>query len=622
VKSFALLPAILFACSCVLPNCALAGSATWNLSPTTGDWNTASNWQPASVPNGPTDIATFATSNKVAVSVSAKIEVNEIVFNPGASAYTITSSSPGLLTLSGRGITNNSGVTQGFIAQDCSACTGGALARLTFTNAATGGSGTAFTALGAAGEYEAGGEISFAADSSAGSASFEIFAGRYDRAYEGEVAFFDNSTADHGTFLVHSGPGYEGALNFFDNSTAGDAIVTNAGGFVYFWEASDAGNSVIANDGYLVLRDGASAGTAIIDSNTVGSASYYFGSVNFWGGTAANSTITNEGGTFAGAFGSQTDFSGGSTGGDALLIAEGGINGGTGGSVTFAIKEGLAASAGNATIIANPGSNGGTGGLIQFGSTSDGGTARIQVFGDGSLDIAPTNALGVTIGSLEGDGLVLLGSKVLTIGSNNLTTTFSGIIQDSGQLVKIGTGNLTLTSGNTYDGGTSLEAGILLANNRRGSATGTGPVQVNAGTFGGGGTVSGPVTIGTGRGAGSILAPGERGVTPGTFTIRRGLTLKADATFFVLVDSSKPAADRVRAKGVTIRGAQIQFSDRAATTLPPGTTLIIVDNTSPKPINGTFSNLADGATVTVGSNTLQADYEGGDGNDLALTVVQ
>ncbi len=39
------------------------------------------------------------------------------------------------------------------------------------------------------------------------------------------------------------------------------------------------------------------------------------------------------------------------------------------------------------------------------------------------------------------------------------------------------------------------------------------------------------------------------------------------------------------------------------------------------PIVGTFMNLPDGGTITVGNNTFQADYEGGDGNDLTLTVV-
>src|SRR5437763_10734686 len=88
-----------------------AGSATWKRNPTSGDWNTAGNWTPPSVPNGPDDVATFATSNKVSVSPSAHTEVNEIIFNPSASAYTISSNPAGLLTISGRGITNDSGIT-------------------------------------------------------------------------------------------------------------------------------------------------------------------------------------------------------------------------------------------------------------------------------------------------------------------------------------------------------------------------------------------------------------------------------------------------------------------------------------------------------------------------------
>ena len=38
-------------------------------------------------------------------------------------------------------------------------------------------------------------------------------------------------------------------------------------------------------------------------------------------------------------------------------------------------------------------------------------------------------------------------------------------------------------------------------------------------------------------------------------------------------------------------------------------------------MSGTFSNLADGAIVTVNGNNFQPSYEGGDGNDLTLTVV-
>src|SRR6478736_5749667 len=80
-----------------------AGSATWKAAPATGDWNTAANWTPATVPNSPTDTATFATSNLTGVALSSVISVNGIVFNSGASAFTITDNAFAF-TISGTGI--------------------------------------------------------------------------------------------------------------------------------------------------------------------------------------------------------------------------------------------------------------------------------------------------------------------------------------------------------------------------------------------------------------------------------------------------------------------------------------------------------------------------------------
>src|SRR5439155_18681339 len=96
----------------------------------------------------------------------------------------------------------------------------------------------------------------------------------------------------------------------------------------------------------------------------------------------------------------------------------------------------------DATLIANGDSNGGTGGTILFGGDSIGGRARVEVFDDGNLDISAHNAPGVTIGSIEGSGVVFLGVNNLTVGSNSLNTTFSGVIQDGGSLTKVGQGTL------------------------------------------------------------------------------------------------------------------------------------------------------------------------------------
>ena len=52
-------------------NVVYADSATWSMNPISSDWNTAENWTPPTVPNGPDDIATFALSHHANVLVSS-----------------------------------------------------------------------------------------------------------------------------------------------------------------------------------------------------------------------------------------------------------------------------------------------------------------------------------------------------------------------------------------------------------------------------------------------------------------------------------------------------------------------------------------------------------------------
>ena len=98
----------------------------------------------------------------------------------------------------------------------------------------------------------------------------------------------------------------------------------------------------------------------------------------------------------------------------------------------------------------------------------------------------------MTIGSLSGSGLVYLGSNILSVGSNNLSTTFSGVIQDAGTLEKTGKSKLTLSNANTYGGGTTVLHGGLLVRNSSGSGTGSGPVIVKTGSLGGTGIIAVP----------------------------------------------------------------------------------------------------------------------------------
>jgi autotransporter-associated beta strand protein len=69
-----------------------------------------------------------------------------------------------------------------------------------------------------------------------------------------------------------------------------------------------------------------------------------------------------------------------------------------------------------------------------------------------------------TIAGLAGSGRVLLGADgiaTLTVGGNNASTTFSGTIEQAGNLAKEGTGTLTLSGENGYTGTTTVNAGTL-----------------------------------------------------------------------------------------------------------------------------------------------------------------
>jgi autotransporter-associated beta strand protein len=300
----------------------------------------------------------------------------------------------------------------------------------------------------------------------------------------------------------------------------------------------------------------------------------------------------------------------------------------TAGSGTFTNNGGTtlfidSATAANATLIANGGLDGTGGGLIQFIGGA-GGTARMEVFGNGSLDISNNGEL--TTGSIEGTGFIFLGAFNLTVGSNNLSTTFSGVIQDGGinggtggSLTKSGKGKLTLSKASTYTGSTTVSKGTLLVTNKTGSATGTGAVQVQAGTLGGTGKISGAVTVASGTKA-AILAPGS-GSKPGTLTIVSALTFNSHGTYKIDLNSATVTADKVVANGVTINsGALVSIADLGSGMLTTGTVFTVIDNTAATPIAGTFSNLVDGSTLVIGSNTYKANYEGGTGNDLTLTV--
>ena len=125
-----------------------------------------------------------------------------------------------------------------------------------------------------------------------------------------------------------------------------------------------------------------------------------------------------------------------------------------------------ASSAGSGTIETLAGTNG----SIFFQGHSDGGTARL-IIGDstGTIDfsgsVGPNGDNKIAAGSIEGVGNVNIGpNQLLTVGSNNLSTIFSGNILAGGHssLTKVGSGTLTLSGFDEYAGGTlTLQGGTV-----------------------------------------------------------------------------------------------------------------------------------------------------------------
>lgn len=110
---------------------------------------------------------------------------------------------------------------------------------------------------------------------------------------------------------------------------------------------------------------------------------------------------------------------------------------------------------------------------------------------DGTNSAASLNISNITASVLTVDNfsattntLVILGSKSLTIGSDNSSTTLRAAISGTGGLIKNGTGTVTLgpsgSPSSTFSGGTSLNAGTIAISSS--SAFGTGQLSISNGT--------------------------------------------------------------------------------------------------------------------------------------------
>lgn len=226
----------------------------------------------------------------------------------------------------------------------------------------------------------------------------------------------------------------------------------------------------------------------------------------------------------------------------------------------------------------------------------------VNVNAGGTLNVAAlANGNSTNFGTINSEpgGLIRLG---LASG----TATFSGVVSGGGSILKEGAGTQVLTGSNLYSGGTVINAGILLANNAFGSATGAGPVTVQGtGMLAGNGTITGDITV---LGGGTLTG----GATGSTILTLLGNTLLSDGTLSIGINGTTPgsgpgAHDLISLGDTgTIHLGNISGDAFLITGLGyvPGESDVITfieGSGTSQQIFGTFAGLPEGGSLEVGS---------------------
>jgi hypothetical protein len=291
-----------------------------------------------------------------------------------------------------------------------------------------------------------GGNTQFYGSSTAAYSTFINLGGTHSKSNGGDVAFDSTATGEHGHFYNYAAKAaaaYGGVTSFNNNPPHTPKQGANAGNGSYFnygaregeegggghmefsakYGSPTAANATITNYGS-TLKSRSSAGHTIFSISLPNDHDYY--------PSADNATIWNHPGMKKGAAAGYTEFavftskeskgndSGGNnvpTAGDSTLINLGGsVSQATGGYTVFSGT----VNAGNTTLIAHGGTNGGYGGRIMFSDSASGGAAKVQLSGNGELDIG-YHTDGVTICSLDLAGGIIV--TQLSLKTPTLTVT-------------------------------------------------------------------------------------------------------------------------------------------------------------------------------------------------------
>lgn len=284
-------------------------------------------------------------------------------------------------------------------------------------------------------------------------------------------------------------------------------------------------------------------------------------------------------------------------------------------------------------------------GSLQIDGTSNGGIAagvwmlegEIASIGNGTVEItAAANALGPDFKSQNVNNVIggPTSNSPFTINADSIDwanlefqSTGDLVIKPRTASTTIGLGggmgdlNLDDTElGFLADGFNSITIGD--------TATGTGNVDIDTVTFTdpvtiAGGTINDAIGTDIAAGTNSVTLEGNvaPGQSPGILTVTGNFAFATGATYEAEIMGTIPGAqhDQIAVTGtVNINNATLNILDTGYAAVG-NETFVLINNDGTDAVTGTFNGLADGTLVTVGGTQFRIVYDGGDGNDVALT---
>jgi autotransporter-associated beta strand protein len=296
---------------------------------------------------------------------------------------------------------------------------------------------------------------------------------------------------------------------------------------------------------------------------------------------------------------------------------------------TLSVNGGTLTISGAVTIggsSSSPGELDIAGGILSVGTggIASGGSSPAMTISSGTLEMNGNNIASLSTFNFNGGILqdigtvssaIVLGSGQQTINQGAYAGSITGTVSGAGGLIKNGAGTVTLATGNTYNGVTTINAGFIATTGESAFGTAPGSFTANQVTLNGGGVqASGDINFNSNRGITLGTSGGTFDSNGNTITLTNdvagtGRIIKIGTGSLVLIGTNGTTGSNTYSGGVMLTAGVLDINSTTGLGTSAGTLTIsggTIDNTSGGAITDIRNNpVSIGSSFTfTGSNAL------------------